>query len=72
MSDILTSMEDRVKQGFDRVRYDEGLLRILKVEIEDINVGRSGFSRSDTVQVSMVRYKRMAELAVNQLESEIL
>ena len=52
--------------------YDEGLLRILRVEIKDLNTGRSTFSRSDIMQTSMKRYKRMAELAIKQLESEIL
>lgn len=49
--------------------YDEGLLRILRVEIKDLNTGCSTFSRSEIMQVSMKRYKRMAELVIKQLES---
>lgn len=50
--------------------FDLSLMGMMKVQLEDINNGVSGFSRGETVRVSTPLFKRMAELAIKQIELE--
>jgi hypothetical protein len=55
-----------------QAKYDEDLRVVLDIELKDLEQGMSGFSQAARVEVSMVRYKRMAELAVKGIDEEIL